>query len=89
MTGVTSNNVIFKDVRSESAQFIVALLATARGKHFALPPIILLSSKFRHYNNKKPSSNSWGGRISAKMPFPMGVVSRDLDFEGLPMRIWS
>ena len=27
---------------------------------------------------------SWGGRISAKMPLPMGVVSRDPDFEGLP-----
>ena len=38
--------------------------------------------------NKKPST-SLGGRISAKMPFPMGVVSRDPDFEGLPMRIWS
>ena len=27
--------------------------------------------------------------MSAKMPFPMGVVSRDRDFEGLPIRIWS
>ena len=35
------------------------------------------------------SAVSWVGRISAKMPFRMGVVSRDLDFEGLPVRIWS
>ena len=39
--------------------------------------------------SKKPSSYCWVGHISVKMPFATGVVSRDLDFEGLPIRFSS